>query len=156
MRALPRDDGGHLGGRPFGLVVDDDLVELVLGGDLGLGDLEPAGDRLRRSRSPARAAVCASSSTDGGATKISVAAGHGLPDGPRALQLDLEDDIIACRELRIYVGAQRAVQVAPVVYPLEEVPRRDGAPELARGKEVVVRGRRSRRAAAVAWSPTRR
>ena len=61
-----------------------------------------------------------------------------LADRPRTLEVDLEDDIIARGELCIYVAAQRAIQVATVVYPLEELPLVDRAPELLDGQEPVV------------------
>ena len=125
------DDGGHLGGRLLGVGVDDDVVELVLGGDLGFGDLEPPRDRRFGVGGPS---VQATSQFADRRRRHEDQPGlrDRRSDGPRALQLDLEDDIIARRELGFYVAAQRAVQVAPVVYPFEELPGGDGLAKLGR------------------------
>ena len=40
-------------------------------------------------------------------------------------QLDLEDHIVAARQLVVDLGAQRAVQITTVFYPLQELARRD-------------------------------
>ena len=44
-------------------------------------------------------------------------------------ELDLEDHVVAARELASHLAAQRAVQVAAVFYPLQEVARRHGRAE---------------------------
>ena len=63
---------------------------------------------------------------------------HGFTDGPGTAKLDLEDDVVAPRELLDDLPAQRPVQVAAVFYPLHERPLPDRPGEGVAGQEVIL------------------
>ena len=127
----------ELVGGPFAVVVDDAVVELVLGGEFLGGDGEAGFDRLRRIGAAGLEAAAQSEGL-GRCDEDLDGLRHRRPDLACALHLDLEDDGTARVEAALDLGAQRSVAVAAVGGELEEVLGVDPLIELGAVEEVVV------------------
>ena len=117
---LGAHDPLQLGGGALEIVVDDAVVEVALGGQLLLGDLEPGVDRLRRVGAAAgrRSRRTAGS---GGAMKIWTESGFAARTcwAPwTSISSTTEWPVV---EPPLDLAAQRAVAVAAVGGELEEV-----------------------------------
>jgi hypothetical protein len=130
-------DSSDLLNRPTSVVVDDDSVETVRRRLLGLGLGEPPIDRLRIILSP----------LEQPAPLLLPGRGlhedeHGvrvfLAHGERALDVHLEEHVVAGGEVLVDQGPRGALQVAVHVEPLQEPALGADALELASVEEQVV------------------
>jgi hypothetical protein len=113
------------------------VPELRRGGELLLGDAQPALDRVGVVRPAADqpvAQVLARRRLDEDLDR----AGQRVADLPGALELDLEDDGPTARRVALELLAQRPVAVAGVLGPLDELAGGDPPVELLLGEEPVV------------------
>src|SRR4051794_27670765 len=135
--SAPAHDLHHFLKSVLEAVVDDLLVELVVGLELALRGLQAAGHLAGVIRPPAR---------EPGPQRVERrrsdehlhGLGEGLADLAGALDLDLEDHGHAGVDPAAQLGAQGAVAAAGVLGVLDEVPRVHARVELLRGQEVVV------------------
>src|SRR5690606_679016 len=138
LPVAPPDDPDELVRGALDVVVDDHVVELVGRGELDARGVEPALTLLGPLRAapyePAHELVPA-----GRGEEHEPRLGHRRAHLPRALQVDLEHDLLPRRELLLDGTAQRPVTVLAVHDgPLEELPGLDRGREVLGVHEVVV------------------
>jgi hypothetical protein len=131
------DDRLELVARFVEIVVDDEEVEVVLGAQLLLGDLEAFVDRLGGVGAAAAESLAEDGRVGRGDEDLDRVEFGGANLGG-SLNLDLEDYRAAVIETALELRVQRAVVVAAVARELEEVVSVTPLFELLLGEEVVI------------------